>query len=360
MKPRIIIDQNIPYIAGALEPYAEVTYLEGKAITRAACESADGLIVRTRTACNARLLEGTPVRFIASATVGTDHIDTAYCASRGITYAHAPGCSAWAVVQWVVSALMYLERQASRSIYMSTVGIIGAGAIGRRLADVLSLFNVRCLRNDPPREAQGETGLVSLACIGQEADIITIHTPLTTGGPHPTAHLIGNEFLHRLGKRPIIINAARGGVVDDYELLEALAYRRIRGYVLDTYETEPDLPSELVENALLCTPHIAGYSLEGKANATAQALRATASFFGFPPPPLVGLPAEGKRRVIGGYSLSDLAGYYDIHADSKALRTQPQRFEALRNGYNYRHDWRGYEIGNAKLRALVEEAAGRG
>lgn len=353
MRPRIIVDRNIPYIAGALEPYAEVQYLDGQSITHASCQSADGLLIRTRTACNGELLEGTPVRFIGSATVGTDHIDTAYCTAHGITYTHAPGCNAWAVVQWVVSALMYIEKHASRSLYMSTVGIVGAGAIGQRLAEVLTLFNVRCLRNDPPLEEQGATGLVSLDRIGREADIITIHTPLTSAGKYPTAHLIGNRFLHRLNKRPIIINAARGGIVDEYELLEALAYKRIRGYVLDTYETEPDLPCELIENALLCTPHIAGYSLEGKANATAQVLGAAASFFGFPPPPLMGLDATSKRRVIGGYSLSDLAGNYDIHADAKALRLQPQRFESLRNSSPYRHDWRGFEIGNSKLRALV-------
>lgn len=353
MKPRIVIDRNVPYIQGVLEPYAEVRYLDSEAITRAECLSADALIIRTRTACNAELLEGTPVRFIASATVGMDHIDTSYCAARGILYSHAPGCSAWAVVQWVVSALMHIEKQALRSLYTSTVGIVGAGAIGQRLADVLTLFNVRCLRNDPLRAAAGETGLVSLECIGREADIITIHTPLTFSGEHPTAHLIGNRFLHRLGRRPIIINAARGGVVDEYELLEALAYRRIRGYALDTYETEPDLTPELVENALLCTPHIAGYSVEGKANATAQVLTATASHFDFPSLRPVGLGDSGSRKVIGGYSLGDLARSYDIHADAKALRAAPQRFEAQRNGYAYRHDWRGYEIGNSKLRALL-------
>lgn len=353
MKPRIIVDRNIPYIAGALEPYAEVQYLDGQSITHAACQAADGLLIRTRTACTPDLLEGTPVRFIGSATVGLDHIDTAYCTARGITYTTAPGCNAWAVVQWVISALMYIEKQASRSLFMGTVGIVGAGAIGQRLADVLTLFNVRSLRNDPPREARGDAGLVSLDRLGREADIITIHTPLTSAGPYPTAHLIGNRFLHRLNKRPIIINAARGGVVDEYELLEALAYKRIRGYVLDTYETEPDIPSELIENALLCTPHIAGYSLEGKASATAEVLGAAASFFGFPTPPLVGQDAASKRRVIGGYSLSDLTGSYDIHADAKALRLQPQSFESLRNSYPYRHDWRGFEIGNAKLRALV-------
>lgn len=354
MKPRIIVDCNIPYVEGRLDPFAEVRYLDSKEITHAACMQADALVIRTRTVCNATLLQDTPVRLIASATVGIDHIDTSYCDAQSIKYVNAPGCSAWAVVQWVVSALMFIEKRAHRSIFESTVGIIGAGAIGQRLADTLELFNVRCLRNDPPRAERGEKGLVDLMHIAREADIITIHTPLTATGQHPTTHLIGNRFLHSLGKRPIILNAARGGVVDEYELLEALEYKRIRGYILDTYETEQDIPAEVIENAMLCTPHIAGYSIEGKQNAAAQALRAVANFFGFPLSIADGVEAQSKVKTIGGYSLSDLAQHYDIHADSKELRLQPQQIDAIRNCYSYRHDWRGFEIGNSKLRAIVK------
>lgn len=354
MKPRIIVDCNIPYVEGRLDPFAEVRYLDSKEITHAACMQADALVIRTRTVCNAALLQDTPIRLIASATVGIDHIDTSYCDAQSIKYVNAPGCSAWAVVQWVVSALMFIEKRAHRSIFESTVGIIGAGAIGQRLADTLELFNVRCLRNDPPRAERGEKGLVDLMRIAREADIITIHTPLTATGKHPTTHLIGNRFLHSLGKRPIILNAARGGVVDEYELLEALEYKRIRGYILDTYETEQDIPAEVIENAMLCTPHIAGYSIEGKQNAAAQALRAVANFFDFPLAIANGVEAQSKVKTIGGYSLSDLAQHYDIHADSKELRLQPQQIDAIRNCYSYRHDWRGFEIGNSKLRAIVK------
>jgi len=353
MKPRVIIDSHIPYAAGALEPHAEVHYLSGEAITRAVCLDADALVVRTRTLCNEQLLRGTSVRLIASATVGTDHIDTNYCAAHGIKYSNAAGSNAWAVVQWVVSALLYIEKHSAKSIYDSTVGIVGAGAIGQKLADTLELFGIRCLRNDPPRAEMGEKGLVDLATIGREADIITLHTPLTTAGKHPTVHLIGRTFLHQLGKRPIILNAARGGVADEYELLEALDYRRIRGYILDTYETETDIPTEVIEQALLSTPHIAGYSIEGKRKATEQALQAVAEFFGFDrPAPRAQTPGDPKR-FVNGYSLSDLAQYYDISTDSRALRLQPQNFESLRNHYQYRHDWRGFDIGNPRLRALI-------
>lgn len=354
MKPRIIIDQHIPYIAGVIEPFAEVTYLDGKNITHDACMEADCIIIRTRTICNAHLLQGTPIRLIVSATAGIDHIDSKYCAANGIAYANTKGSNAWAVVQWVVSALMLIERQSSKSIFESTVGIIGAGEIGQRLADTLELFNVKCIRNDPPREETGEKGLVDLARIGRESDIITIHTPLTTNGKHPTKHLIGNHFLHHLSKRPIIINAARGGVIDEFELLEALDYKRIRGYILDTYETEGDIPFEIIENAMLCTPHIAGYSIEGKQKATEQTLDHVAKFFGLPPlAPNLPKPTE-KKKITGGYSLSDLARHYDIQADAKTLLMQPQRIDAIRNQYSYRHDWRGLAIENPKITAILQ------
>jgi len=351
MKPKILIDRDIPFIQGVLDPLAEVCYLPAKAITPEACHDAKALIIRTRTACNQDLLEGSQVELIASATVGTDHINRDFCKTNNIAVANAPGCNAWAVVQWVTSALYLVTRQLPIPLSQLRIGIVGCGAVGRRLHATLTTLGIHTILVDPPLQAQGGKGYTSLAMVQQFCDIITFHVPLTYSDEsrHPTYHLADEHFFYGLERRPFILNSSRGGVVDDYALLRALERKQIRGYCLDVYENEQDVSPALLEPALLSTPHIAGYSIEGKQAATAAVLQAVCSHFGWPKL----LPKlevdETQRPFNAGLSISDLAKTYDIRKDSLALKAQPYALEQLRSHYTYRHDWQAYEFGNRKL-----------
>lgn len=356
-KPRIVADQAIPYLQGLLEPYAQVTYLPATQITHEVCLQADALLTRTRTRCNAQLLDHTPVECIASATVGLDHIDLPYCKNANIHVGNAPGCSAWAVVQWVWGVLYHIQRFGKLPLLAATVGIIGYGQIGQRLAALLQLFGIRWLANDPPLAAHHpELKLVDLDTIARECQIITIHAPLTKCGPHPTEHLLDHSFIRKLGhNRPYILHAARGGIVDDVALRRALHYKDIAGYALDVYENEPDVSSDLLENSLFATPHIAGYSIEGKRSGTQLALNTITEHFHLPNIALPPMQEDTDSRPhIAGYELSDMALGYDLNYDSQALIAAPQDFERLRTNYHYRHDYRGYSIGNPKLKALID------
>ncbi|PIE84716.1 MAG: erythronate-4-phosphate dehydrogenase [Bacteroidia bacterium] len=361
-KPRIIVDADIPYIQGVLEPHAEPRYIKGSAIDHAACLSADALIVRTRTRCSPELLEGTPVRLIATATIGTDHIDTDYCQQRGIRVVNAPGCNAWAVVQWVLAAMLRINESSTYSYPQWTVGIVGHGQIGSRLQRVLGAFGVHTLLCDPIlAERQVASPYLPLSRLARECDVITLHVPHTTQGAHRTHHLLDQEFFRGMlqHNRPYIINSSRGGVADDYQLLDALDHKRIRGYCLDVYEDEPDVPAELLERAIVATPHIAGYSVEGKLAGTRVALSAVAEHFGLGTlAPHCPTPTGGEKPALAADSLMELRKTYDIVRDSNALRAAPQHFERQRNAYAYRHDLRGFSFGNRALRELLEGELG--
>jgi len=352
---RIIIDEAIPFVHGLLEPYAQVDYLPAAAITPAACKDATALLVRTRTHCNAQLLEGSAVRLIATATIGMDHIDLPYCAQHGITVANAPASNAWGVVQWVVSALAQINQSADFMLSERTVGVVGCGAVGERVATLLELFGISVLRCDPFLEKEDPFRYVALSRIARECAVVTIHTPLTFDGPHPTHHLLDRAFFHSLKHRAYILHAARGGVVDDAELYLALQYKHIAGYYLDVYEEEnsEEMDYALLEAAKLATPHIAGYSVEGKYAASRAVITALAQFLGveiaFPP-----LEADGANPpLLPGFSLWELARTYDIARDSRALKAAPQQLERLRSEYAYRHDYRYYHFANPALEALV-------
>ncbi len=352
---RIIVDSAIPYIQGVLEPYAEIQYVAGNEITPTLCQEADVLVIRTRTRCDESLLSASPVKLIASATIGTDHIDLDYCAAQGIQVVNAPGCNAWAVVQWVVSCMLHLNQRSQYSYQEWLVGIVGVGSIGLRLAETLEHFGVQTLLCDPFREPEDDRFYVPLSRIAQECDLITLHVPHTSEGEYPTHHLFDREFFHKLRRRPYILNTSRGGVIDDYELLEAKQRKRIRGYCLDVYEDEPDIAPVLLELAAVCTPHIAGYSIEGKLAGTQAVLDAVCQQFNLPQLRATSPIAEGKEKpYVGGYSMMDMAKGYSCAEEMLPLRKNPQSFERLRNEYTYRHDWRGLRIGSQSLQELLE------
>lgn len=347
--PKIIIDEDIPYIRGVLEDYAMTYYLPGKAISQDLVKDADGLIIRTRTSCNKELLAGTSVRFIGSATTGKDHVDEAFCNKSGIRFIHAPGCNAGSVKQYVAAALSLIMKKKACSPEQLTLGIIGAGQIGSRVFKLASILGFRVLINDPPRERrEGSSGFSSLPRVLQESDIVTVHVPLSLHGEDATFYMINDDFLRKMKSDSYLINTSRGPVADTGALKRHA--ERIN-YVLDVWENEPDIDTGLLKNAFLVTPHIAGYSVDGKANASGTVIREAAKYFGFP----LGswepdIPQPVHEKIEANCSDEKCNVYdailqtYDIRKDDKKLRDNPESFERLRNGYPKRWEFEHYQV----------------
>lgn len=334
---KIIVDSHIPHIQGLIEPYAQVQYLEPGDITREAVRDADALIVRTRTRCDAALLEGSRVRFIGSATIGTDHIDLDYCAARGVTVRNAPGCNAPAVAQWVFCAIAAWMQ--ARDITLAdglTLGIVGVGHIGSIVARWAVQLGFTVLLNDPPRENREDSVGVEFSSLDElqcRCDIITFHTPLTRDGRWPTWHLCDQAFLDGLSRPRLILNAARGPITDNAALL-----RWYGDVALDCWENEPNISRPLLEKAIVGTPHIAGYSLQGKQRGTAMMLAALNDYYGWDIPiPTIEAPAIGARDI----TLAGIASSYDILADTARLKALPATFESQRNHYPHRQEYLG-------------------
>lgn len=332
-KPTVIIESNIPFAKGVLDEVAQVRYLSPAQIDAGAVRCCDALVTRTRTRCDARLLDGSRCRLIASATIGLDHVDLQYCASHGIEVCNAPGCNAPAVAQYVMASLLaaYDGDVASR-----TLGIVGVGHVGsivKRWAEGLGMKTLCC---DPPRaRREGHAGFVGLDELCAGADALTIHTPYTRGGTDPTHRMFGLDRLLTLRPDQLIINSARGPIVDNAALATLLAEGRVWRAVIDCWENEPDINPDLLGRAFIATPHIAGYSRQGKIRATAMALGAVCSRFGLPRPELdVEMPEDAPATVTA----QDVTRCYDPLADTADLRRWPAGFEALRNGYMLREE----------------------
>lgn len=287
---RLIVDENIPF-SQAFFGAAELVYLSGNAITPAAVKDADGLLVRSVTPVNQQLLEGSQVKFVGTATIGVDHIDQAWLKSAGIAFASAPGCNADSVVDYVIASLLWLAAEQGYCLQDKVVAVIGVGQVGGRLAARLHHYGCQVVLNDPPRAAAGEAGHLGLPFLGltdtlQAADIVCLHTPLTRDGVYPSQHLIGAKELALL-KGKVLLNAGRGGVVDQQALKNQLSSSNHRSsaplLLLDVFEGEPFLDSALIKHCLLATPHIAGYSLEGKSRGTAMLYQAWCQHLGLVP-----------------------------------------------------------------------------
>ncbi len=342
---RVIIDQKIPYIKGVIEKLAdEVVYAEGKDFSPQLVKEADALIVRTRTRCNRTLLAGSRVKFIATATIGFDHIDTDYCRQANITWCNAPGCNADSVAQYLHSTLLLLQQERGLSLSDATLGVVGVGHVGSRVAAVGHHLGMQVLLCDPPRADKGETGFLPLQTLMRQCDVLTFHTPLTRTGAYATYHLADTAFFEALPRRPFLINTSRGEVVDNTALLSALQNGRLQDAVIDVWENEPDIHRDLLQRVFLGTPHIAGYSADGKANATRMVLDAFCHFFHIearytitPPPPIQ--PLLQVRDEAEAQLLS-----YNPHTDSTALKKAPDRFEHLRGHYPLRRELKAYTV----------------
>lgn len=333
MRPRIIIERHVPFVEGVFEPYADVRYLTADRIDAEAMAQADALITRTRTRCDASLLDASPCRIIASATIGLDHVDQPYCSSRGIKVVNVPGCNAPGVAQYVFSSISRLN---SRPLSQYTIGIVGVGNVGRIVEQWARSLDMRVLLCDPPRrQAEGVDHWVDLETIAREADIITFHTPLTRGGEHPTVHLADEAFFDSLKRWPIIINSARGPVVDNEALVRAIDGGKVQYAVMDCWENEPQISADLLQRAVIATPHIAGYSHEGKLRASQAVVSAVAREFGLPD---LQLDQQVSGRVPQRIRIPSVVESYDPFVDTDRLKADPSRFEDLRNNYRYRHE----------------------
>ena len=332
---KIIFDRNIPFISKPLSSIGEAIPMTGTEITNETVKDADAIIIRTRTRCDATLLKDSKCRFIGTATIGTDHIDLPYCASRGITVANAPGCNAPAVAQWVLSAIStYLGD--TRSLSDITLGVIGAGNVGSVLIRWAEGLGIKTIVNDPPlqRQSSGSYRFSSLSDIADKCDVITVHTPLTRTGDHPTYHLIDNSFISNLKRRPLILNAARGPVTDTLALINGLESGKISALGIDCWEGEPNINLQLLEQALIATPHIAGYSRQGKIRASQMVLDELSHHLRLDAPLRADAPsvAPVPHRII-----PDMLNY-DILEDTRILKSSPSLFESLRNNYHLREE----------------------
>lgn len=336
---KVIVDNKIPYIKGVIERIADkVVYLPGNAFTPQEVKDADALIVRTRTLCNRDLLEGSRVKFIATATIGFDHIDTAYCQEAGITWTNCPGCNASSVEQYVHSVLLLLKREKNLCLEGAAIGIVGVGHVGSKVATMASKLGMRVLLNDPPRAEKGEEGFVDLHTIARECDVITFHTPLNREGIYRTFHLADEAFFNQLGRSPYIINSSRGEVVETQALLRALEKGQVKETVIDTWENEPDIDLTLLREAFIATPHIAGYSADGKANATRMSLEALCRFFGIEANFKIVPPSLPEDMVWSEDKETAYLQLYNPMRDSEWLKAEPEKFEWFRGNYPLRRE----------------------
>ena len=329
---KVVIDRDIPFIEGLFEPYARVAAVEGRSISPSDVADADALVVRTRTRCNASLLEGSKVRTIVTATIGTDHIDTAWCRRNGIDVFNAAGCNARGVLQWVSAVLAHTLKIKGLNPSQLTLGVIGAGNVGSLVIEYARLWGFNVLVCDPPREEREHCGFISAEEVFRRADIVTLHVPLDAS----TFHLVDSRMLGLAGGRIMLINSSRGEVVDSEALIRSQAE-----FAVDVWENEPDIDLRIVRRAVIATPHIAGYSLQGKANASARAAEVLAERCGFP---LAGWYPAGIQRTVphpvGWQEMcSSIASYFDAEAESSYFKSHPREFEALRNNYRYRLEY---------------------
>lgn len=339
---KFVADVDIPFLKGVLEPYAEVVYKKGLDICRDDIVDADALLIRTRTRCDASLLDGTKVSLITTATIGTDHIDLDYCREHGIEVANASGCNAGGVMQYVFSALYGVAARKGIKIAGSTIGIIGVGNVGRKIEAMAEYLGFNVLRCDPPRaQKEGPEGFCSLEHLLTESDIATLHVPLDD----MTRGMANDAFFTLMKPGAIFINASRGEVVNEDALIEASP--KFGAIVIDTWNHEPDVNVDLIEVADIATPHIAGYSFQGKLNGTSLAVRAVAEHFGieelkdfFPvdelsdhQPLLLDLKGKNQGEIAAVFQYN-----YPIFTDDFRFRMEPHKFEKLRSDYQYRRE----------------------
>ncbi len=354
-KLKIVADEKIPFLKGVLEPYADVRYQAGSLITKESIMDADALLIRTRTKCNHKLLEGTSIMFIGTATIGYDHIDVDYCKSGNITWANAPGCNSASVQQYIVAALLEIAAKNDFSLSEKTLGIVGVGNVGSLIHKAAVCLGMKVKLNDPPRSREkGAYGFVSLDEILETCDIGTVHVPLNRLGLDKTFHLFDSEMFRKMKAGSWLINSSRGEVVETEALKKALTTGKLAGTVLDVWENEPEIDLQLLSMASISTPHIAGYSVDGKANGTAQIVKSLSSFFNLPihdfypstipQPEVPELMIDGSGKTPLQIVYEAVLSTYPIIKDHSRLQSSPLTFELQRGQYPARREFAAYKL----------------
>ena len=339
--PKIVIDDKIPYIKETISKLTNrAVYIPGNMIGNDDIRDADALIIRTRTHCDAQLLKGSNVKFVATATIGYDHIDTNFMEQAGIKWINCPGCNASSVAQYIDAVLTLIKTEKHIDIQKQTIGIVGCGHVGKKVVEVAKRKGMNILVCDPPRsDAEGEKGFVSMEQIAKEADIITFHVPLTKEGRYPTYHLANETLFDSLSKKTIIINSSRGAVVDNEALLYAINYNKVKDAVIDTWENEPNINKELLKRVWIGTPHIAGYSADGKTNADNMVISALCDFFSLPKQPEICPPEIPNADLCPKNEDERTLFFYNPIPESNKLKLEPEKFEWFRNNYPLRREY---------------------
>ena len=352
---KIIADKDIPFLKGVFEPYADIEYYPGNEITNTVVKNADALIIRTRTKCNRDLLHGSAVKFISSATIGFDHIDTEYCEKNKIIWSNAPGCNSSSVQQYVAAALIFISRKFNFSLKERTIGIVGVGHVGTKIVKLAEYFGMTVLLNDPPRvRNEGLCGFISLEGILRDCDIITFHVPLNMTGEDKTYHMIDENLLEKVNPGTFIINTSRGEVADTEALKKVLRSGKVAGAIIDVWENEPEIDIDLLNLVDIGTPHIAGYSADGKANGTSMSVQAVSKFFNLGiddwKPDNIPVPdntvIDIKNRSASGEDIiaEVVINTYNIPEDVMRLRKSPETFEKQRADYPLRREFGSYSV----------------
>lgn len=373
---KIVCARSVLAATEAFSTAGAVSVLPDRHIRREHLLDADALIIRSKTRVDRALLEGTSVAFVGTATAGFDHIDAAACEALGVAWTAAPGCNATSVAEYVAAALLNWAEGCQVELAGRTMAVVGVGQVGRRVVRIAEALGMIVLQNDPPRAlVEGDAVLRPLDEILPRADIVTLHVPLTDVGPFATRRMVDCRFLARLPSGALFINASRGEVVDESALMLACQSGHIGGMILDVWDHEPHIDPALLEAARIATPHIAGYSWDGKLAGTAQVYREFCRFFELPerwspatvepgePPPAARISASGRPAQA---VLRDMVrAVYDIERDDRALRgegapageTLSEQFERLRKTYPVRREFAASRVELEGANAAVRHAA---
>lgn len=340
---KFVIDKEIPFIKGVFEPYAETVYKDGSDITHKDLLDADALVIRTRTRCNRELLAHTPVKIISTAAIGMDHIDIPYCNSHGIFIQNAPGCNSGGVMNYVFSALYGAASRERIPLTNATFGIVGVGHVGSRIEQMARHLGFKVLLCDPPRaEEEGPAQFVGLDYLLENSDIVSLSVPLNAS----TQKMANDSFFAKMKFGAFFINTARGEIMDDDALLAA--FPKLGPVIIDTWNNEPYVNVDLIAKATIATPHIAGYSYQGKQRATAAAVRSIARYFKIEPlyeffPKTELEELEAVRLDLSGLNQGQITSVfqynYPIFTDDFMYRVNPEKFDELRQLYRYRREF---------------------
>lgn len=370
---KIVADEKIPFVKDAFSSLGECRLFPGRSIKSEHLKRADLLLVRSVTPVNQDLLKGTSVKMVASATIGFDHIDLDYLTGHQIQFAHSPGGNAKSVAEYVMVAILEFTLKNGKALEDLSLGVVGIGNIGSIVVEMGMGLGLTVLKNDPLlAENSGDNSYFPLDKILQ-CDIITLHVPLTKSGRHKTHHLFDEATINKLQPSALLINTSRGPVVDNLALKEALINQRISAAVLDVWENEPNIDLELLNHVFIATPHVAGYSLDGKANCTNLVYQKVCEFFGLEPTWIVkdSLPEIGNSIIeINNTDTSDveslhqiMENIYSIKQDNLRMRSSlfesqnnaANEFDRLRNNYPIRREFWNYHVSVPESSSLMSK-----